>query len=52
LVSGFFSSEIIFWDRIKQNKGQKKIIYIDEIWRLIGGTGNLQTAEFIYILYG
>jgi len=41
----------IFWDRIKQNKGQKKIIYIDEIWRLIGGTGNLQTAEFIYKIF-
>ncbi len=41
----------IFWDRIKKNKGEKKVIYIDEIWRLIGGTGNLQTAEFIYKIF-
>jgi type IV secretory pathway VirB4 component len=48
---GMFLIIDIFWDRIKQNKGEKKIIYIDEIWRLIGGTGNLETAEFIYKIF-
>jgi len=41
----------VFWDRIKQNRGDKKIIYIDEIWRLIGSSGNFQTAEFIYKIF-
>lgn len=41
----------MFWDRIKQNRGEKKIIYIDEIWRLIGSSGNLETAEFIYKIF-
>lgn len=41
----------MFWNRIKQNRAEKKIIYIDEIWRLIGSLGNLETAEFIYKIF-
>jgi len=40
-----------FWDKIRLNRGEKKIIYIDEIWRLIGSSGNFQTAEFIYKIF-
>lgn len=41
----------MFWDRIKFNKSEKKIIYIDEAWKLIGSTGNVQTAEFVYKIF-
>lgn len=41
----------MLWDKIKQDKVKKKILYIDEIWRLIGSTGNIQTAEFIYKIF-
>ncbi len=41
----------MFWDRIKQNRGEKKIIYIDEAWRLIGNSGNFETAEFVYKMF-
>jgi len=41
----------MFWDRIKKTKGEKKIIYIDEMWRLIGGTGSLEAAEFVYKIF-
>lgn len=41
----------LFWDKICENRGEKKVIYMDEIWRLIGSTGNLYTAEFVYKIF-
>lgn len=41
----------VYWDKIKQNRAKKKIIYIDEIWRLIGSSANLYTAEFVYKIF-
>lgn len=41
----------MFWDRIKFDKSEKKVIYIDEAWKLIGSTGNIQTAEFVYKMF-
>ena len=41
----------IFWDKIKQNRAEKKIIYMDEIWRLIGSSASLYTAEFVYKIF-
>lgn len=38
----------IFWDKIKENRKEKKAIYLDEIWRLIGVTSNKDVASFIY----
>ena len=40
-----------FWDKIKNNRNQKKAIYIDEIWRLIGVTSNKNVASFVYKLF-
>lgn len=41
----------VFWDKICENRAEKKVIYMDEIWRLIGSTGNLYTAEFVYKIF-
>lgn len=41
----------VFWDKICENRAEKKIIYMDEIWRLIGSAGNLYTAEFVYKIF-
>ena len=41
----------IFWDRIRQNRAEKKIIYMDEIWRLIGSSASFYTAEFVYKIF-
>ncbi len=38
-----------FWDKIKEARSQKKIIYLDEAWRLIGS--NSETANFIYKIF-
>ena len=41
----------IFWDKIKENRDEKKAIYLDEIWRLIGVTSNKEVASFIYKIF-
>ena len=41
----------LFWDKIKKDRNSSKIIYLDEIWRLIGVTSNKETASFIYKIY-
>ena len=41
----------IFWDKIKENRKEKKAIYLDEIWRLIGVTSNRNVASFIYKIF-
>ena len=40
-----------FWDKIKANRNNKKSIYLDEIWRLIGVTSNKYVASFIYKIF-
>lgn len=39
----------IFWDKIKSVRTSKKIIYLDEVWRLIGK--DKETAEFIFKMF-
>lgn len=41
----------LFWDKIKKDRNSRKIIYLDEIWRLIGITYNKETASFIYKIF-
>ena len=41
----------IFFDKIKENRNEKKAIYLDEIWRLIGVTSNKDVASFIYKIF-
>ena len=41
----------LFWDKIKINREEKKAIYLDEIWRLIGVTSNKNVAGFIYKIF-
>ena len=51
LKFGLFLFVELFWDKIKLNRNQKKAIYIDEIWRLIGITSNKEVASFIYKIF-
>ena len=41
LKYGMYLFTDIFWDKIKENREEKKAIYLDEIWRLIGVTSNI-----------
>ena len=38
-----------FWDVIKKNRGEKKLLYLDEVWKLINK--NEYTAEFVFNLF-
>ena len=41
----------LFWDKVKKDRDEKKSIYLDEIWRLIGVTSNEFVASFIYKIF-
>ena len=34
------------WDQVKADRTKRKMVFIDEIWKLIGGAANKQAAEF------
>ena len=51
LKYGMYLFTDIFWDKIKENRQEKKAIYLDEIWRLIGVTSNKNVASFIYKIF-
>lgn len=38
-----------YWDKIKVNRGEKKILYLDEAWRLINN--NQETARFVFKVF-
>ena len=51
LKYGMYLFTELFWDKIKINRKNKKAIYLDEIWRLIGVTSNKDVASFIYKIF-
>ena len=51
LKFGMYLFTELFWDKIKQNRNEKKAIYLDEAWRLIGVTSNKDVASFIYKIF-
>ena len=51
LKYGMYLFTELFWDKIKINRKNKKAIYLDEIWRLIGVTSNKVVASFIYKIF-
>lgn len=48
---GMFLFTDLFWDKIKKNRKIKKVIYLDEVWRLIGITSNKEVASFVYKIF-
>lgn len=51
LIYGMFLCINVFWNKIQLNRNQKKCIYIDEIWRLIGMGSNKYVASFVYKIF-
>ena len=51
LKYGMYIFAELFWDKIKENRKEKKAIYLDEIWRLIGVTSNKMVASFVYKIF-
>ena len=46
LPVGMFIGLDYIWDQVKSDRTQRKAIYIDEIWQLIGASSNRQAGEF------
>lgn len=44
-----FTITEFYWDKIQENRGRKKIVYLDEVWRLINK--NSETAEFVFKIF-
>jgi len=51
LQYGMYIFTELFWDKIKKDRNEKKAIYLDEIWRLIGVTSNKNVASFVYKIF-
>lgn len=51
LPIGMFIAVDLFWDKIKEDRTQKKVIFLDELWKLIGTAGNKLTAEFVLEIF-
>lgn len=51
LPIGMFIVVDLFWDKIKEDRTQKKVIFLDELWKLIGTGGNSLTAEFVLEIF-
>lgn len=47
-IAMFIITEL-FWDKIKENRKNKKIIYLDEVWKLINK--NKDSAEFVFKMF-
>lgn len=44
-----FTITEFYWDKIQENRGRKKIIYLDEVWRLINQNKN--SADFVFKIF-
>ena len=51
LAYGMYLFIDFFTDKIKSDRNKKKVIYLDEAWRLIGVTSNKEVASFIYKIF-
>ena len=51
LPVGMFVALDFVWDKAKENRTIEKAIYVDEIWQLIGSTGNRIAAEFVLEIF-
>jgi len=46
-----FTALDICWDRIKRERTERKAIVLDELWKLIGTSGNIKAAEFVLEIF-
>ena len=51
LPVGMFIALDYVWDKARQNRTQKKIIFLDETWRLVGTGASAQSAEFVLEIF-
>lgn len=48
---GMFIVMDFLWSKIKENRTEKKAIFIDEGWQLIGASADCRAADFVYRIF-
>ena len=48
---GMFMSLDYVWDKAKESRVQKKVIFLDELWTLIGASGNRLAADYVLEIF-
>ena len=48
---GMFIVMDFLWARIKENRAEKKAVFIDEGWQLIGASSDSRAADFVYRIF-
>lgn len=51
LPIGMFIALDYVWDKAREDRTQKKIIFLDETWRLVGTGASTQSAEFVLEIF-
>lgn len=51
LTAGMFIALDYVWDKAKENRASRKVIFIDETWRLIGAGSSVEAAEFVLEIF-
>lgn len=46
-----FTAMDIFWDKIKEDITKRKVLILDEVWKVMGAGANTLTAEYVLELY-
>ena len=48
---GMFVVMDFLWSRIKEDRTERKAVFIDEAWQLIGASSDTRAADFIYRIF-
>lgn len=48
---GMFIVMDFLWSRIKENRTERKAVFIDEGWQLIGASSDSRAADFVYRIF-
>ena len=48
---GMFMALDFVWDKAKESRIQKKIIFLDELWTLIGASSNRMAADYVLEIF-
>lgn len=51
LPLGMFLATSFCWDRCKQDRSERKIMILDELWSLIGAGSNMLAADFVLEIF-
>jgi len=47
LTVGMFVALDYVWDKVKEDRTKEKVVFMDELWKLIGASSNKMAAEFV-----